>query len=349
MVAALLPLRAFLGVTMVYAGLQKLLDRSFFKAGAPGSIQLQLRAASHGTPLHAMASAALHQPVGLGILIALAELGIGLGTLLGLYPRAAAIGGAVLSAIFLLTVSWHTQPYYYGSDIVFLFAWMPLAMVGTGGVLSLEDFIAERVHATVPAVDAERRTFVARATAATAIAVAALGLSGGLAAAARLGGRREGSDDAAGGVGDDAAARTGTSAVASRSTPTTSPPTTSAPSKAATTRTTAAPAPPPPPAGRAIGSATAVPVGGSASFIDPYTGRPALVMQPAAGRFMALSAVCTHAGCRVRDYGGGLLECPCHGAEFDASTGNVLRGPARTPLPRIPVEKGSDGQLYVQA
>ena len=41
------------------------------------------------------------------------------------------------------------------------------------------------------------------------------------------------------------------------------------------------------------------------------------------------------------------LYCPCHGARFDASTGAVLRGPARDPLPSITVAVGPDGQLYV--
>jgi len=41
--------------------------------------------------------------------------------------------------------------------------------------------------------------------------------------------------------------------------------------------------------------------------------------------------VCTHAGCTV-DFQSGVIACPCHGSEFDANTGAVLRGPAATPL-----------------
>jgi cytochrome b6-f complex iron-sulfur subunit len=41
-------------------------------------------------------------------------------------------------------------------------------------------------------------------------------------------------------------------------------------------------------------------------------------------------------GCTVNAQGN-KLSCPCHGSEFDALTGKVLRGPAASPLPSIPV------------
>ena len=40
----LLPLRAFLGGTFVYAGMQKLADRHFFDPASPSSVQSQMRA-----------------------------------------------------------------------------------------------------------------------------------------------------------------------------------------------------------------------------------------------------------------------------------------------------------------
>jgi Rieske Fe-S protein len=45
------------------------------------------------------------------------------------------------------------------------------------------------------------------------------------------------------------------------------------------------------------------------------------------------------------EFRSGRFECPCHGAEFDGTTGDVLRGPARTPLVKITI-KESDGTLY---
>lgn len=54
--------------------------------------------------------------------------------------------------------------------------------------------------------------------------------------------------------------------------------------------------------------------------------------------FLALSHQCPHNKCRV-DYvpDRQVILCPCHGSRFDL-TGAVLRGPARRPLRRYPVE-----------
>ena len=50
------------------------------------------------------------------------------------------------------------------------------------------------------------------------------------------------------------------------------------------------------------------------------------------------SAVCTHQGCLVSAVTDGQITCPCHGSAFDATTGAVVRGPAQTPLPAVPVK-----------
>jgi Rieske Fe-S protein len=51
-----------------------------------------------------------------------------------------------------------------------------------------------------------------------------------------------------------------------------------------------------------------------------------------------LSATCTHQGCTVSEVADGRITCPCHGSVFDAATGDVVTGPATTPLPAVPVE-----------
>src|SRR6516164_2892426 len=135
---ALLPLRAFLGVTFVFAGLQKLANPAFFNAANPASIQAQLASARRASPIHSLIGPLTHVAVPVGLLIAFAELAIGLGTLLGLWARAAAIGGSVVAFLLFLTVSFHSHPYYTGSDIVFVFAWIPLILAGAGGVLSAD-------------------------------------------------------------------------------------------------------------------------------------------------------------------------------------------------------------------
>lgn len=143
---ALLPLRAFLGFTFCFAGLQKLANPNFFHAASPISIQSQLAGAARRSPIHALLGPLTHVAVPIGILIAFGELAVGIGTLLGLWARAAAVGGALISLMLFLAVSYHSSPYYTGSDIVFLFAWMPLIVVGSGGVLSADAMVAEMVR-----------------------------------------------------------------------------------------------------------------------------------------------------------------------------------------------------------
>jgi Rieske Fe-S protein len=102
------------------------------------------------------------------------------------------------------------------------------------------------------------------------------------------------------------------------------------------------------PSGKAIGPARDVPVGQAATFTDPASGDPSIVIQPQAGNFVAFDAVCPHAGCTVSyDPTAKLIVCPCHGSEFSASTGAVELGPAATGLSRITIAEGRDGQLYV--
>jgi len=83
--AALLPLRFFVGATFFYAGIDKLLEPRFLAASGLGSIGEQLAAFTHGSPLAGLVTVfALPFPVLVGVLIALAEIAIGLGALTGL-------------------------------------------------------------------------------------------------------------------------------------------------------------------------------------------------------------------------------------------------------------------------
>ncbi|ANP48965.1 thiosulfate dehydrogenase [quinone] large subunit [Streptomyces griseochromogenes] len=128
---ALLPLRVFLGVTFIYAGLDKLTDSAFMKSGGAGSIGETMHAARDSAAVPALVDLALKSPVGFGYAIALGELAVGIGILLGLLGRLAALGGALISLSLWLTVSWATTPYYYGNDLAYLMAWLPLVLAGT--------------------------------------------------------------------------------------------------------------------------------------------------------------------------------------------------------------------------
>ncbi len=378
---ALLPLRAFLGFTFCFAGLQKLANPNFFNANSPSSIQAQLIASIRISPVHTLLGHLLRFAVPIGIVIALAELAVGLGALLGLWTRVAAAGGVALSLTLFLTVSFHSSPYYTGADIVFLFAWIPLLLAGSGGVLSLDGLIAARVAAenkggpptVVPirfelvqqvcgnyqgdtcaaqggqpcdvrrcpflvddrgsivergpdAVD--RRTLVLGGT-----AVAASAVIGAVAAGAAAGlGRAVGGAPSPGGAGTSALSPTG-SGGGTGATSTTAP--------AATTTTAGQAA-----AGTRIGLASQVPVGGAATFTDPATGDPGLVLQLAKDQFVAYDAICPHAGCTVSYAAGAkLLVCPCHGSEFDPATGAVVSPPAPRGLTPIHVAVSADGSL----
>ncbi|MFB0631794.1 DoxX family protein [Streptomyces sp. AB3(2024)] len=127
---ALLPLRIFLGVTFVYAGLDKLTDPAFLSATGTGSIGEIMRGVRDTAAVPALVDLALKGPVGFGIAIAIGEILVGLGVLAGLLTRIAAAGGALISLSLWLTVSWAVTPYYYGNDLIYVMAWIPLVMAG---------------------------------------------------------------------------------------------------------------------------------------------------------------------------------------------------------------------------
>ncbi|MDI9884054.1 DoxX family membrane protein [Streptomyces sp. HNM0645] len=140
---SLLPLRLFLGVTFVYAGLDKLLDSAFISASGTGSIGELMTNVRNSSAVPALVDMALKSPEGFGYAMAFGELAVGVGTLLGLLARLAALGGALISLSLWLTVSWQTEPYYYGNDLAYLVAWLPLVLAGAS-VFSLDAAIAER-------------------------------------------------------------------------------------------------------------------------------------------------------------------------------------------------------------
>jgi Rieske Fe-S protein len=104
--------------------------------------------------------------------------------------------------------------------------------------------------------------------------------------------------------------------------PTSSTPVAAAPTSTAAPSSAAA-AEPAVKRGVPLGKASAVPVGGGAVF----AAQKVVVTQPQAGRYVGLSAVCTHAGCLVGTVAGGTINCPCHGSRYHLD-GTVARGPA---------------------
>jgi thiosulfate dehydrogenase [quinone] large subunit len=321
--AALLPLRLFLGVTFIYAGVQKLSDPGYLHPGAPTYIGTQLHGFANGTPGgFLLRTFALPQPQIAGVAVALLEIVIGVLVTAGLVTRVAAAAGLGLNFVLFLTNSWNAFPYFLGSDIVFVFAWLPFVLTGATGQPALDTMLAARERRPPgrgePAVS--RREVLVRALGLAG--VASLGI-GGIAALAK-------------------GSYSGRSKLASLGKPTAAAP------PAQATPPTQAAAPPQraalPQGAVRLGPAKRLPRGQGATYRDPGDGSPDIVIRSANGKLTAFSAVCTHAGCTV-GYEGGQLVCPCHGGTFDAHTGQVISGPPPQPLAvRRVMESG--GQIY---
>jgi thiosulfate dehydrogenase (quinone) large subunit len=330
---ALLPVRLFLGVTFVYAGYQKLSDPGFLTPGAATYIGTQLHAFATGTPGgFLLRFIALPFPRAAGVGVALTEIAIGLLTVVGLVTRLAAAAGLALNLLLFLTASWSTTPYFLGSDIVFCFAWLPLALVGAADQPAIDTLVLRRripaeravrrtrtgahVYGAATQVDPHtRRALLRRGLVLTGAATLSIGA---LATAMRGSARLTPAMSALG------ASNRRTKSAARRH-----------PKPGKTTAgsgTTPAKRGAQLPSGAVrLGPSSGLQTDAAAIYHDPSDGSPDIVVRRSNGSLAAFSAVCTHAGCQV-DFRSGVIFCPCHGSEFDPATGAVLRGPAVTPL-----------------
>jgi nitrite reductase/ring-hydroxylating ferredoxin subunit len=68
-----------------------------------------------------------------------------------------------------------------------------------------------------------------------------------------------------------------------------------------------------------------------------------------AGTLHAFGDTCTHLQCSLAEgeLEGAVVTCPCHGSQFDVTTGQVLRGPAQEPVPSYPA-RVEDEALQVE-
>lgn len=66
------------------------------------------------------------------------------------------------------------------------------------------------------------------------------------------------------------------------------------------------------------------------------------------GDLHAFDDVCTHQQCSLAegDLDGATVECPCHGSQFDVTTGEALGGPATEPVDVFQIRE-QDGELQV--
>lgn len=308
---ALVMLRLFLGITFIYAGLDKLIDPTFLQATGAGSIGAQLDSFVRASPIGILVEIfARPFPIFTGLVVSLLEIAIGVGALTGLLFRLAAVGGALLSITFWLTASWAIKPYYYGPDLPYAAGWIVLAVAGHGGRLLLDPWLARQLDLDpdeAPYSVERRRLLQGGVIALGTVVIASLGGTFG----ALVFGRSSPTSLEIGPSPGPGAGASGSTGV---------------------------------PAGTAVGTVAALTGnGGSLPFQDPLSGDPAVLVRLASGKVVAYDAVCTHAGCTVEyDPGSRYLICPCHGATFDpAHAAAVVGGPTNQPLLSLPISVDS--------
>jgi len=298
----------------IYAAFTKLTDASFFDSTSQNSVARQMQASAGSSPIGFLLNRLIEHATLVGYGIAIGELAIGLGLLFGIWSRTAAFGLALVSFSLLLTVSWGTTPYFLNPDLAYLAAAIPFIYVGDGGYMSLEASIRNRAKRELGVASSKKLSnapLEAQIERRTFVKTGAV----------------------AGGLGV-AGLATGLIGQKLKGSPVAQPAPSSTPSATPTGSA---------PTGTLIAAVSSVPVGTAFKFTDPTSGMPAYLMQPAAGTFVAYSAVCTHEGCIVNDnVSNGSFDCPCHGAQFDAATGAHQRGPGRGDLAKLNVSASGD-------
>jgi arsenite oxidase small subunit len=94
-----------------------------------------------------------------------------------------------------------------------------------------------------------------------------------------------------------------------------------------------------------IANTNSLEVGVPLQFEYP-AGYPNVLFKKSDGTLLALSLLCTHVCCVCTyDRTSNRIYCPCHGSVFDAN-GNVLQGPASSPLPQVQLRVDTTGNVF---
>jgi thiosulfate dehydrogenase [quinone] large subunit len=270
--------------------------------------------------------------------------------------------GLLINLVFFLSADWHVFPYFYGSDIVFLFCWLTLLIAGPASsllpaldtrlVLWLVDRVGQNIQQRVavacefvfgikvaPTIEPIQQPAPV-APRSQALQQSASRYKAWQLEQARQQGRRNFIwGTLSGGAGMLVLAwLAGTlhllpgSGSSDAATGTSVAPTLGSPATGGT--------PTPVLANGAIAKISAVPVNSSTTFTLPSNGDPGILVHLDNNQFVAFDATCTHAGCPVDyDPASKNLVCPCHGAAFDPTkAAAVITGPAQTPLTAVPIK-----------
>ena len=126
-------LRAWLGITWVYGGWNKASDPQFLDPAANNYIGNQIRGFVDISPLGPLLNQSLEHATLAGIFIMIAEFATGFATLFFIVPRFAALAGFFTSFGLWLTVTFHVQPYFLGSDTAYAVMWLTYFFILNNG------------------------------------------------------------------------------------------------------------------------------------------------------------------------------------------------------------------------
>jgi thiosulfate dehydrogenase (quinone) large subunit len=335
----MLPLRLFLGITFLYAGLQKLFDPDFLHPGTAQYLGNQL-ASYNAFPLLQpfLQNVAVPHAQFLGVLVLVGEMAIGVGVLSGFLLRPATLFGLLLNLLFFFSISWSVYPYFYGSDIVFIFCWLPLLLNGplnTGLPTLDEAFLWPRLQQAWDSEPSPRLSLlclllglppIRTESEPLAVETEEMGLAGSepalFSARHRPQSRRTFLEGVVVGSLGSLLIVTLERVIALSSKASTS-------MVGSTSRVTS----------NLIAQAGGIEVNSSIRFTIPSNQDPGILICLPSGDFVAYNALCTHANCVV-EYNSTsyLLDCPCHGSVFDPTkNGAVVHPPATRPLAKVPL------------
>ncbi|MEI6216526.1 MAG: TQO small subunit DoxD [Actinomycetes bacterium] len=119
-------LRAWLGVTWIYAGWNKATDPGFLSNGSTHYIGAQLTGYLGHSPISFLLRRMIEHATLVGWFVMISEFAIGFAVLSGIALTLAAVGGAGMSAMLWLSSSWSVKPYFLGSDTAYLILWLAL-------------------------------------------------------------------------------------------------------------------------------------------------------------------------------------------------------------------------------
>lgn len=363
----LLPMRLFLGITFVYAGIQKFTNPQFFNPNAPGYIGRQITGFALGSPLHNFLLLVEPHAIMFGYLTAYGEIAIGMGTLFGLLFRPAAFFGMLLSLMFFLSATWRVYPYFYGADIVFTFCWLTMLLNGplNTGLPTVDEWLTVGILQELPierqqqarpvfalvlgTTDTKPSPEPVPVVAETMLQKPSQSQSQKQTQQQRrrysaiqqarnerrmfIQGVLTGGGSilglvAVGYILSHLFGSTDSTGYTSTSGSSTGATNTGSSSSSTGSSSSATSTTSSGQSGSAIAQVSAVPTNSAVNFTIPSTQDPGVLVHLLSGQFVAYDALCTHAGCQVDyDPSSHLLLCPCHGSAFDPAKNGAVLNP----------------------